>query len=76
MIPYVICHMTTSVDGKVTGNLLYPPEAVPATDLYYEINRRYAADAYACGRITMEGPLCLHGHRPKAFKHRQAADTL
>ena len=62
MIPYVICHMTTSIDGKVTGDFLYTPEAVPATDLYYEINRRYAADAYACGRITMEGSFTF-GHQ-------------
>lgn len=23
--PYVICHMTASVDGKVTGDFLSPP---------------------------------------------------
>lgn len=53
--PYVICHMVMSVDGKVTGDFLYTPECVKATDLYYQINRDYKADAFACGRITMEG---------------------
>lgn len=53
--PYVICHMTMSLDGKVTGEFLEMPEAVPATDVYYEINRAYRADAFACGRVTMEG---------------------
>ncbi|MBE6771588.1 MAG: pyrimidine reductase [Ruminococcaceae bacterium] len=53
--PYVICHMVVSVDGKVTGDYLAAPECVKATDLYYEINREYKADAFACGRITMEG---------------------
>lgn len=53
--PYVICHMTMSLDGKVTGEFLEMPEAVPATDIYYEINRAYHADAFACGRVTMEG---------------------
>lgn len=51
--PYIICHMLQSIDGKVTGDFLGGcPEA---TERYYEINRRYAADAFACGRITMEG---------------------
>jgi len=55
MLPYVVCHMTTSIDGKVTGAFLYTPEASGAVSVYYKINRRYHADAYACGRITMEG---------------------
>lgn len=53
--PYVICHMTQSVDGKVTGEFLNTPEAVQASEVYYEINRAYRADAFACGRVTMEG---------------------
>lgn len=53
--PYVICHMLQSVDGKVTGDFLYSADAEKATDVYYDINRTYRADAYACGRITMEG---------------------
>ena len=53
--PYIICHMTTSLDGKVTGNFLSAPECGKATDLYYQINRDYKADAFACGRVTMEG---------------------
>lgn len=52
--PYVICHMLTSVDGKVTGNFLREAEIAAATGLYYDINRSYRADAFACGRITME----------------------
>lgn len=53
--PHVICHMTVSLDGKVTGNFLSTPQCEKATDLYYQINRDYKADAFACGRITMEG---------------------
>lgn len=52
--PYVICHMTMSVDGKVTGDWLSSPEMEPAVELYYEMNRNYKADAFACGRVTME----------------------
>ncbi len=53
--PYIICHMTTSLDGKVTGDFLSTPACQAATDIYYEQNRDYHADAFACGRITMEG---------------------
>ena len=52
--PYIICHMTTSIDGKVTGNFLSTPECEPATNLYYQVNRDYKAHGFACGRITME----------------------
>lgn len=52
--PCVICHMLTSIDGKVTGDFLRSPAAADAVEEYYRINREFAADAYACGRITME----------------------
>ena len=55
MRPYIICHMVTSVDGKVTGDFLYDKKCEAATELYYQINRDFKADAFACGRVTMEG---------------------
>ena len=54
MRPYVICHMTTSIDGKVTGSFLGREECVPATEEYYRLNREILAEAFACGRVTME----------------------
>ena len=53
--PYVICHMTVSLDGKVTGEHLVRSNHSPASEVYYEINRDLAPDAFACGRVTMEG---------------------
>lgn len=53
--PYIICHMVTSLDGKVTGKFLSTPQCEKATDLYYQINRDYKASGFACGRVTMEG---------------------
>lgn len=52
--PYVICHMLSSIDGKVTGEFLFLPNRTKASEIYYEINRNYKADAFACGRVTME----------------------
>ncbi|MBQ8497942.1 MAG: dihydrofolate reductase family protein [Clostridia bacterium] len=55
--PYIICHMTTSIDGKVTGDFLSLPNHKDVSELYYEINRNYktkGANGFICGRITME----------------------
>lgn len=53
--PYVICHMVTSIDGKVTGDFLTTPACEAACAVYYDINRRLPADGFICGRVTMEG---------------------
>ncbi len=72
--PYIICHMTTSIDGKVTGDFLSLPESANALAVYYQINRDYKADAYACGRVTMQGSFCgdyypdLSTYSPEAFE--------
>ncbi len=53
--PHIVCHMVMSIDGKVTGDFLYSEAGLAAAEIYYEINRQYKADAFACGRVTMEG---------------------
>ena len=58
MRPYIICHMVTSIDGKVTGDFLSRPQCESATEVYYELNRTYhqnGANGFLCGRVTMEG---------------------
>lgn len=54
MRPYIICHMTTSIDGKVTGDFLRREECTPAIEEYYRLNREIPAEAFACGRVTMQ----------------------
>lgn len=53
--PYIICHMTASIDGKVTGKHLMDPRCQQAEEEYYRIHRNFKADGFACGRVTMEG---------------------
>lgn len=53
--PYIICHMVTSIDGKVTGDFLFRPECAPSTEVYYELNRSIKSNGFICGRVTMEG---------------------
>lgn len=52
--PLVICHMVTSIDGKVTGDFLNSKKGLEVSETYYEINRKLKGDAFACGRVTME----------------------
>lgn len=52
--PYIICHMVTSIDGKVTGDFLIHPEHTDAIEIYYRIHRERKADGFICGRVTME----------------------
>jgi len=66
--PYVICHMTVSVDGKVTGDFLSENGCEKAIELYYEINRNFGADAYACGRVTMNESFA-HDHEPDLSRY-------
>lgn len=58
--PYVICHMTVSLDGKVTGTFLETQAGAVACEAYYEVHRSFKADAFACGRVTMIGSF-THG---------------
>lgn len=53
--PYIICHMVTSLDGKVTGDFLGKSEYGNFIEDYYRIHREYGADGFLCGRVTMEG---------------------
>ena len=55
--PYIVCHMVTSIDGKVTGSFLHHAACKPSTAVYYAIHRRcreQGAGGFLCGRVTME----------------------
>ena len=52
---YIICHIVTSIDGKITGDFVFQPERAGTTDIYYRLNRELKTDDFICGRVTMEG---------------------
>ena len=72
--PYIICHMVTSIDGKVTGDFLFRPESEKATDIYYDINRNYNANGFICGRVTMEESF-TNGWYPDLSKYKPVYDN-
>ena len=63
MRPYIICHMTVSENERVTGPFLETSMGIKACDYYYQIHRALKADAFACGRVTMETSF-THGWFP------------
>lgn len=55
MRPYIIYHMLTSIDAKIAGDFLYKSDFSPLHKCYYEKHRNFKADAFLCGRVTMQG---------------------
>ena len=52
--PYIICHMMTSLDGKITGPFMDTDAAGEAAEEYERINRFYAPQAWVNGRVTID----------------------
>ena len=52
--PRVICHMATSIDGRVVVDG-WPSAAADTVRRHYdEVHASYEADGWICGRVTME----------------------
>ncbi len=70
--PTVIRHMVVSLDGKVTGKFLENSAAQPGIEEYYRLHREFQADAFACGRVTMESSF-THGWYPDLTPYASAS---
>ena len=51
--PYIICHMLTTLDGKISGAALGTPEAAALAGHYQKLHRLFHADATFYGRTTI-----------------------
>jgi hypothetical protein len=51
MTPHIICHMLSSVDGRIDGEAL---ETVTAEGEYEATAAQLGGDAWICGRTTMQ----------------------
>ena len=49
--PYIICHMASSVDGKIDGSSL---RSVMRPGEYEALHSKLGGDAWICGRTTMQ----------------------
>lgn len=52
--PYIICHMLVSYNNKISGSFMFTPEAAELIAEYGRIDRDFNANAWLCGKTTME----------------------
>lgn len=52
--PRIICHMMTTLDGKITGPFMDTNTAELVRGEYERINELYKPDAWLCGRVTTD----------------------
>lgn len=52
---FVVCHMLTSLDGKIDGDFFSAPETAPALKAYGELRGFYGCQATLYGTATMLG---------------------
>lgn len=69
--PYIICHMMTSLDGKIAGPYLYSEHVKSVIDEYDRLHEAFHARAWMCGRKTMEENFTM-GKPPKLEPVAQA----
>lgn len=50
--PYIVCHILSSIDGRISGNLFSAPEAMQAQPIYSTIRKKYNCDAVLNGTVT------------------------
>jgi riboflavin biosynthesis pyrimidine reductase len=69
--PYIVCHMMTSLNGKITGPFMKLPETRIVDEEYERTNETYHPNAWLCGRVTMEENF-TRGHKPKLDENAPA----
>lgn len=69
--PYVICHMLTSLDGKIDGDFFSAPECIPAIQQFAHVRTVYDCDATLYGTTTMEG-----GYADGRIENLAKSDTV
>jgi 4-carboxymuconolactone decarboxylase len=52
--PYIVCHMASALDGKITGPFMETETAEILGGEYERINKIYNPDAWLCGRVTTD----------------------
>ena len=63
--PYMICHMMTALDGKIMGEYMETQVADEMNNEYDRIHDEFLADAWMCGRVTMDDNFTFYrfGHQ-------------
>ena len=72
--PYVICHMQTSLDGRISGNFFFTPAADAVYESDNNIRKSYKTDAVmngavTCAEIYADGFLSVRPGASEVFPH-------
>lgn len=75
--PYVICHMQTSIDGRISGKFFFTPAADAIYESDNDIRKGYRADAImngavTCGEIYSDGFLTTRPPAPAGSTYAAA----
>jgi len=73
-MPYVICHMMCSVDGKIfSQNWAGSKAGRISAGLYEKIHMKFHSQAWMCGRVTMERDFAdgTYSHKGTKLKDKQ-----
>jgi riboflavin biosynthesis pyrimidine reductase len=69
--PYIICHMMSTVDGRIiSANWGNPEIRKTFSGLYEQCHQSFDSQAWMCGRVTMEKDF-TKGEKPKLMKPDQ-----
>lgn len=50
--PYIICHILSALDGKITGEFFGTPQTQQVSEEYARIRNEFCADAWLYGTVT------------------------
>ena len=73
--PYIICHMSVSIDGKITGEYTDSPVADKTYKDYENINRFIPPQAWVNGRITVDENFTFY-KKPNLKNHSEPIPIL
>jgi riboflavin biosynthesis pyrimidine reductase len=66
--PYIICHMMSTVDGRIISDNWGDAEMIKKfSHLYEQCHESFESEAWMCGRVTMERHFA-GGEKPKVIK--------
>ena len=69
--PYIVCHMMTALDGKITGPYMNTAAIKGPAQEYERTNASYKPQAWLCGRVTTDENFTFY-KKPALDEHAPA----
>ncbi|GGE15447.1 2-hydroxy-3-oxopropionate reductase [Aureimonas endophytica] len=75
MKPHVICHMLTSVDGRILGDR-WRPQGIESSKLFEKLHDELGGDAWIVGRVTGQEFAKAASYPPQTGERFERADHI